>query len=159
MISFGVGSLIATPTVGSPVTFAIVQDVGIDASFAEKLLYGSLQFPMDSARGQGKITLKCKHANINVSAYNDLFFGGTKVIGSGTSTITMTNQPMGAAPFFSLAFSLSYRGKTLTVTFNRCTSNKLGLPFKADDHTIPELDISVLADDSGNIFTISGPAE
>lgn len=159
MISFGVGSLIATPAVGSPVTFGIVQDVGIDASFAEKLLYGSKQFPVDSARGQGKITLKCKHANLNVSAYNDLFFSGTKVVGSGISTVTMTNQDMGAAPYFSLAFSITYRSKTLMVTFVRCTSSKLGLPFKADDHTIPEIDITVLADDSGNIFTLTGPAE
>lgn len=159
MISFGVGSLSATPAVGSPVTFAIVQDLGIDSSFAEKLLYGPKQFPVDVARGQGKITLKCKHANINVKAYNDLFFGGAAVTSGGTTTLTITNQDMGAAPYFSLSFSLTYRGKTLTMTFPRCTSSKLGLPFKNEDHTIPEMDVTVLADDSGNIFTMSGPAE
>jgi len=155
MISFGAGTLSATPVVGNPVTFAILQDVQIEASFAEKQLYGANQFPVDTARGQGKLTIKAKNAEIKAQAFNDLFLNGTSVVSGSTTTVTVNNQPMGAAPFFSLSFSLTYQGKTCTITFPRCTSSKLGLNFKNDDYTIPELDITACQDSTGKLFTLA----
>lgn len=67
-----IGSAYANPT---PFQFGILQDVGIDASFEEKLLYGTSSFPVDSGRGKGKIGLKAKFANINILPFTTAFFG------------------------------------------------------------------------------------
>ncbi len=85
-----VGNIIANPT---PFQFGIMQDIGIDASFDEKLLYGSSSFPVDSARGKGKIGLKAKFANINVLPLTAAFFGQSAV----TGLITSVNDPVGQA--------------------------------------------------------------
>lgn len=153
MISFGAGTLSATPVVGTPATFAVLQDVQLDLSFAEKMLYGAKQFAVDVARGQGKIGIKVKNAEIKAALFNDLFMGGAAVVAGATTTVTVTNQPMGTTPFFALAFSVPYQGKTATLTFLKCTSTKLGMGFKNEDYTIPEMDISVVADASGNLYT------
>lgn len=153
MISFGAGTLSATPVVGSLATFAILQDVQLDLSFAEKMLYGAKQFAVDVARGQGKISIKAKNAEVKAAMFNDLFMGGAAVVAGATTTVTVTNQPMGTTPFFSLSFSLPYQNKTVTFTFPKCTSTKLGMGFKNEDYTIPELDITAVADASGNLYT------
>jgi len=155
MISFGAGTLSATPVVGSPATFAILQDVQVDLSFAEKMLYGANQFPVDVARGQGKISIKAKNAEIKAALFNDLFMGGTAVVAGSTTTVTVNNQPMGTTPFFSLSFSLTKDGKVTTITFPKCSSSKLGMGFKNEDYTIPELDISAFQDATGKLYTFS----
>lgn len=155
MYSFGVGTLSATPVVGSPAIFGTLQDVSVDFSYSEKELHGSSQFPVDVARGKGKVTIKAKAGEIKAARFNDLFMGGASVVSGSTTTVTMTNQPMGTTPFFSLAFSLTYEGKTVTLTFPRCTSTKLSMGFKNEDYTIPEMDITPCADASGNLWVMT----
>jgi hypothetical protein len=88
-LAFGAGVLWGnrTDTTGSgigPDQFAILQDVEIDWDWQTKELWGQYQFPLDIARGQGKITGKAKFARIFGAIYGDLFFGQTPATGQLT---------------------------------------------------------------------------
>jgi len=92
-IQFGVGNLILTRTdiaYATPVKFGVIQDCEIDFDFTNKMLIGQLQFPVDVARGEGKITGKAKIANFVARGVNDAFFGGT--LGAGTGGILLTSN-------------------------------------------------------------------
>lgn len=106
-IQDALGAAFATPTAFQ---FGILQDIGIDASFEEKLLYGSNSFPVDSGRGKGKIGLKAKFANLNILPFTAAFFGQSAVNGLITTVkddigqaaaATVTVAPPGAATFFA----------------------------------------------------------
>lgn len=116
---FGSGVLWATPMQDSngnayamptPFQFGILQDVGIDASYEEKLLYGSSSFPVDSGRGKGKIGLKAKFANINILPFTMAFFGQSAAKGLITTVkdevgqaaaATVTVAPPAGSTFFA----------------------------------------------------------
>jgi hypothetical protein len=88
-LAFGAGALWGSRTdvTGSgigPDQFGILQDVQIDWDWQTKELWGQFQFPVDIARGQGKITGKAKFARIFGSIYGDLFFGQTPATGQLT---------------------------------------------------------------------------
>lgn len=85
-LMFGIGALWGnrTDVTGSgigPDEFAILQDNTIEVDFEAKQLYGQFQFPMDIARGKGKITGKAKMARVFGALYGDLFFGVTPTAG------------------------------------------------------------------------------
>lgn len=81
---FGIGALWAQRTdqagVG-PDQFAVLQDNSVDFSFELKELYSQQQFPIDIARGKGKITGKAKSARVFAALYADIFFGSTFTTG------------------------------------------------------------------------------
>jgi len=88
-LAFGAGALWGSRTdvTGSgigPDQFGILQDVQIDWDWQTKELWGQFQFPVDIARGQGKITGKAKFARIFGAIYGDLFFGQTPASGQVT---------------------------------------------------------------------------
>src|SRR5262249_53017497 len=88
-LAFGAGALWGTRTdaTGSgigPDQFGILQDVQIDWDWTTKELWGQYQFPVDIARGQGKVTGKAKFARIFGAIYGDLFFGQTPATGQLT---------------------------------------------------------------------------
>jgi hypothetical protein len=88
-LAFGAGALWGnrtdvTGTGIGPDQFAILQDVQIDFDWTTKELWGQFQFPVDIARGQGKITGKAKFARIFGAIYGDLFFGQTPAAGQVT---------------------------------------------------------------------------
>ena len=102
---FGIGALWGTRSdianVG-PDQFAVLQDNTVDFSFEIKELYSQLGWPIDIARGKGKITGKAKMARVFGALYADLFFGSTAVTGEdnvsenevhtlASSTLTVTN--------------------------------------------------------------------
>ncbi|MDR5170728.1 hypothetical protein IHQ56_02745 [Methylobacillus flagellatus] len=249
-LGFGTGILTAIPQLdaagatianGTPVQFGTMQEVTGDLSFEEKSLYGSGQFPIAVGRGKGKLTFKCKLAEIKAAILGDLFFGTAAEPGSrqavnnfsatlddeapyavtvtppssgtfltdlgvrdgvtglaltkvaitdtvaageyqvsaagvytfhstmaekrvlisyeysstGGSTIVISNQLMGEAPFFSVQLMSRYKGKHLTLSLNSCTSNKFSLPFKSDDFFIPDFEFSAMADDAGIVGYLS----
>src|SRR5438270_4281365 len=85
-LAFGAGALWGnhTDVTGSgigPDQFGILQDVQIDWDWSTKELWGQFQFPLDIARGQGKIAGKAKFARIFGAIYGDLFFGQTPAAG------------------------------------------------------------------------------
>jgi hypothetical protein len=88
-LAFGAGALWGnrTDVTGSgigPDQFGILQDVQIDWDWTTKELWGQFQFPLDIARGQGKITGRAKFARIFGAIYGDLFFGQTPAAGQLT---------------------------------------------------------------------------
>jgi len=88
-LAFGAGALWGnrTDATGSgigPDQFGILQDVQIDWDWQTKELWGQFQFPVDIARGQGKISGKAKFARIFGAIYGDLFFGQTPATGQLT---------------------------------------------------------------------------
>jgi|SRR5579862_7305183 len=88
-LAFGAGALWGNRTdqTGSgigPDQFGILQDVQIDWDWQTKELWGQFQFPLDIARGQGKITGRAKFARIFGAIYGDLFFGQTPASGQLT---------------------------------------------------------------------------
>ena len=88
-LAFGAGALWGnrTDVTGSgigPDQFGILQDVTIDWDWTTRELWGQFQFPVDIARGQGKITGKAKFARIFGAIYGDLFFGQTPATGQLT---------------------------------------------------------------------------
>lgn len=124
---FGTGQLYATPVggVGNPLRIGALQDVSVDFSGDIKQLFGQYQFPLDVARGKTKIEGKFGTANIDVAAFNQLFFGGTvtnnserkqvineagAVPASSTYTITVAN---GATFYLDLGVVLVSNGQPL----------------------------------------------
>lgn len=85
---FGIGALWGQRSDVSgvgPDQFAILQDNTIDFSFEVKELYSQLGYPIDIARGKGKITGKAKMARVFASLYGDIFFGDT--VSSGEDNV------------------------------------------------------------------------
>lgn len=74
---------------------------------------------------------------------------------SAGKTLTINNQLLGSAAYFSAQLYQPYQGKQLLVTLNRCMSNKLSLPLKLEDFTIADFEFSAFADDSNTIGKIS----
>ena len=85
VFEFGSGVLTGTRTDISgqqtPRRFGVLQDVSIDFAGDIKMLFGTNQYPVDSARGKTKIEGKAKFAGIQAAGYNDLFFGQTLATG------------------------------------------------------------------------------
>src|SRR5271168_2423823 len=81
---FGIGALwgVRSDITGvGPDQFAVLQDNSIDFAFEIKELYSQLGWPIDIARGKGKITGKAKMARVFGALYADLFFGATAATG------------------------------------------------------------------------------
>lgn len=109
---FGTGQVFATGVDGSaPMRVGALQDVSVDFSGDIKELYGQYQFALDVARGKTKIEWKASTGNIDVNAFNSIFFNQTveagdeliqafneaaKVPAATTYTVTAAN----AAGFF-----------------------------------------------------------
>src|SRR5437667_9504594 len=88
-LAFGAGALWGnrtdvTGTGIGPDQFGILQDVQIDFDWTTQELGRQFQFPVDIARGQGKITGKAKFARIFGAIYGDLFFGQAPAAGQLT---------------------------------------------------------------------------
>lgn len=77
---FGIGALWGTRsdvTGVGPDQFAVLQDNSVDFSFEVKELYSQLGYPIDIARGKGKVVGKAKVARVFAALYADIFFGET----------------------------------------------------------------------------------
>ena len=84
IVSFGAGVLYGTRNDianQTPFNFGKVQEVQMDVSYTTKMLYGQNQFPLDIARGQGKVTCKAKMAVISGNALGAFFMGAAAVAG------------------------------------------------------------------------------
>ena len=76
---FGTGQLFAMPVGGgAPLRLGALQDVSVDFSADMKTLYGQYQFPLDVARGKAKIEWKASTGNIDITAFNQIYFGATQ---------------------------------------------------------------------------------
>lgn len=74
---------------------------------------------------------------------------------TGGNTITISNQPMGAASTFKSVLSLPYNGQKATFTLNACISTKMSFQTALEDFTKPQFDFDAFADSAGILGTIS----
>jgi hypothetical protein len=92
----------------------------------------------------------------NSSFNNSVKISYTYTLATGIGlNFIINNQLLGLTPYFQLVLNQVYQGKVAHITFNRAISNKLSLATKLEDFTIPEFDIAMMADDSGQIGSIS----
>lgn len=97
---FGTGQLFAAPTGGgAPLRFGALQDVSVDFSGDIKQLFGQYQFALDTARGKTKIEWKAGTGNIDIEAFNQIFFGGTTVQGTELKQVFNEEAAVPATPF------------------------------------------------------------
>jgi hypothetical protein len=98
---FGVGNLFSTPTGANPtpVKFGRLQDVSVDFSQEIKPLYGSNAFPLENARGKGKIDLKATAGIVDAVLFNQVYFGLTTSAGETRSSIDEGPTPIPTTPF------------------------------------------------------------
>lgn len=97
---FGTGQLFATPVGGgAPLRFGALQDISVDFSGDIKQLFGQYQYALDVARGKTKIEWKASSGNIDVNAFNQVFFGGS--VAGGDELIQVINEAgtIPATPF------------------------------------------------------------
>lgn len=97
---FGTGQLFATPVGGgAPLRFGALQDVSVDFNGDIKELYGQYQFALDVARGKTKIEWKASSGNIDVNAFNTVFFGQTVTTGNELLQVFNEAGTVPATPF------------------------------------------------------------
>ncbi len=96
---FGVGFLFATPQGANPTPtrFGRLQDVGVDFSYDNKLLYGSNQYALEQARGKAKIDLKATVGVVDPSLFNNIYFGLTTASGETLNSIDEAATPSAGA--------------------------------------------------------------
>jgi hypothetical protein len=101
-LAFGSGRLYGIPVFPAalitPVEFGFLQECSLDISHSIKELMAQFQYPVDVARGAGKITGKAKFAKISGNAYNSLFFGQTETTGQ-KNIVDGELHPIPATPF------------------------------------------------------------
>ena len=108
-LMFGIGALWGQRTDVSgvgPDQFAVLQDNSIEFSFEIKELYSQLGFPIDIARGKGKISGKAKIARVLSNLYADLFFGET--VAPGEDNVAENENHTLATTTFTVVQSTGY---------------------------------------------------
>jgi hypothetical protein len=131
---FGTGQIYTTPVGGgAPMRLGALQDVSVEFSGDTKMLYGQYQFALDVARGKTKIEGKIGSGNIDVAAFNSLFFNGTL---TNNSEKKQAINEAGAVPAMS----------TYTITVANSSS------FYAD------LGVSLVTTGAALKYVASGPA-
>ena len=97
---FGTGQLFAMPVGGgAPLRFGALQDVSVDFSGDIKTLHGQYQFPLDVARGKSKVEWSANSGNIDVEAFNQVYFGGTVAAGDEVVQAFNETATVPATPF------------------------------------------------------------
>ena len=69
--------------------------------------------------------------------------------------LTLANQIMGSGPTFGIYARTLYKGNYANFVFNMATTSKLANPFKNTGYLINELDVTIFADASNNIGSLS----
>lgn len=106
---FGIGALwgVRSDVTGiGPDQFAVLQDNSVDFQFEIKELYSQLGWPIDIARGKGKITGKAKMARVFGALYADLFFGAS--VSTGEDNVSENETYTLAAATQAVAHSTGF---------------------------------------------------
>lgn len=78
---------------------------------------------------------------------------------SGVQDIVYANPLMGTSPVFEVFFKNTYArfgvNKVFNLKLNACKSTKFTLGFANQKFMIPEFDFQAMADNSGNVFTLT----
>lgn len=96
---FGTGQLFASNVGGGdPIRIGALQDVSVEFSGDIKQLHGQYSFALDVARGKVKIEGKFGSGNIDVKAFNRLFFNQTVATGQKVQAVNEAGT-IPATPF------------------------------------------------------------
>ena len=112
---FGTGLLTLTPNLTAPVTptvVAVLQDISLDASYKVVDLIGNLQFAVDKAKAEAKLSGKFKTGYFAGGLIQAILAGSTSAVGS-------------VQPIMSEQFTLS--GATYTTSKGALTTVDLGV--------------------------------
>jgi hypothetical protein len=92
---FGVGFLFATPSGANPTPtrFGRLQDVAVDFSYDNKLLYGSNQYALEQARGKAKIDIKATIGVVDPLLFNQIYFGLSTSTGETLNSVDESATP------------------------------------------------------------------
>lgn len=161
------GNNVSNPT---PIPFGAMQEVTVDFTFTKKELYGLKVFPLDVARGTGKIELKAKIARFQAALFNQLF-GETlnanemKVAYQESGNVSNNTITVIAAANFSIDLGVSFvsNGTALTRVANNATGNQYvvgtngNYTFNAANNTQMYISYAYNYNNSssGSIFTIN----
>ena len=97
--SFGTGDIYATNAAGNSVKIGTLQGVKVGFSFDEKTLHGQKGFAVAVARGKGKIEGSWESGELDVAAYNSLFFGEQAITTGGRRAVRNELGTIPATPF------------------------------------------------------------
>jgi len=124
---FGTGQLFAMPVGGgAPLRFGALQDVSIDLSADIKELYGQYQFALDTARGKTKVEWKAGSGNIDITAFNQVYFGGDVV---ATDEMLQAFNESGTVPAMA-AYTVTVSNASEFIMDLGVYSSTTGLPLK-----------------------------
>jgi len=88
----------------------------------------------------------------DIAANLTVYIDYQHVLATAGQLLTVNNLPMGLTPNFSVSFGMQRNGKVLTLNWPRVTSSKLAMSTKQEDFMIPELDMSAIANDAGQVW-------
>lgn len=96
---FGTGDIYGVTATGASIKIGTLQNVQIGFSFDEKQLHGQKGFPVAVARGKGKIEGKWESGQLDVAAYNSLFFGESSLTAGGRKAVRGEYSVVPSTPF------------------------------------------------------------
>jgi hypothetical protein len=108
----------------TPCNFGKVKSISLDIDFTVKELTGQFQFPIDFARGVGKIAGKAKLAAISPLALMNLFWGIASATGETLTQFLEAGVIAGASPYTYTVANAANFGAPLEVLYAAT-----GLPF------------------------------
>lgn len=73
---------------------------------------------------------------------------------SGTSTFTLSQQPMGSVNTFQAVMYTIFNSKQFNVILNSCIASKIGLATKLEDFTKPDFEFEAFANSGGTLGSI-----
>lgn len=130
---FGSGQLYATSEAGgSPMKFATLQDVSFEISGDIKELHGQYGLPVATGRGKEKVSLKAGNGDVDVTLYNNIFFGeASGAAGLTTGSYVQAIDEAGTVPAMS--------AYTITVANSMLFYRDLGVYDVANDDYLQQV--------------------
>ncbi|MCL2658773.1 MAG: hypothetical protein FWD62_15460 [Betaproteobacteria bacterium] len=142
----------STITIAPPGTGTFIEDLGvIDSNGLPMTCVASAP-----TAGQYSVSATGVYTFVTADSGKTVFISYRySAAAAGAKLISVTNQPMGAAPLIKAQMQVSYRGKRALVVLHNAIFTKLGLfGTKLDDYSVPELDFSGFANGAQQVADI-----
>lgn len=160
---FGTGLLALTPNLTAPVTpvvVAVLEDISLDASFKIVDLVGNLQFAVDKAKAEGKLSGKFKSGYFAGGLINAILSGSTSAVGSNVAVFG-ESFTLAAGTYTTVKGALTVAGAAGDLGVFDVTANKFLTAVTSGPTTgqyVPATSSGVMtfaAADNGHIIQVS----
>ena len=160
---FGTGQLVLSPNLAGAVTptvVAVLQDISLDTSYTLVELIGNLQFAVDIAKGQGKLTGKFKSGYFAGGLISAILAGSTSAVG-GVQPVIAETFTLAAGTYTTTKGALSTGGAAgdlgvFDVTANKFLTAVLSAPTTGQYVPATAAGVATFATaDNGHIMQIS----